>query len=227
MELCRNELESRSIDPRHKKPRGLSDILKRMFNCHDIIAMTVKHLISTAEKKDLHVQFGATASTYTKCVRLGMILVVKVLANDPRAKVWWDKSGSSLKLAAERTATFLDITGVVGMLDGLKVTSLNPSNPKEQNRDYNGWTGDTNRNLLLLWDPFGKIVDVVVNLLGSYHDSRAASWGNVYTHISSLPDGYRVVCDSAFLMKGEVENKLMKSKQMYNGLTVDPCEHDQ
>ena len=66
------------------------------------------------------------------------------------------------KMAA-RTAMFLDIPGVVGMIDGRKMSSLYPEEFLEQNRDYNGWTKEVNRNVVLLWDPYRKIVDAVVN----------------------------------------------------------------
>ena len=76
------------------------------------------------------------------------------------------------------TSQFLDIPGVVAMMDGDKLRSQKPSNHILQNRDYNGWTKDVNRNLLLVWDPFGKIIDAAVNSPGSFHDSRTTLWAN-------------------------------------------------
>ena len=45
---------------------------------------------------------------------------------------------------------FLDIEGVVGILDGKKFLTLQPEDSLQQNRDYNRWIGDVNRNLVLL-----------------------------------------------------------------------------
>ena len=106
----------------------------------------------------------------------------------------------------------MKIPGGIDMLDGMKRVYIAPDDRKRQNRDYNGWTGDENRNVLLLWDPFGKIIDAVVNIPGSYHDSRAAKWDEIYSHISTLPNNYKVVCDSAFRCDGELEKVLIKTK---------------
>ena len=91
-------------------------------------------------------------------------------------KVFWDRSEEHLSRCAERTKFFLDISGVVAMVDGDKLGSKSPSDHLLQNRDYNGWTKDVNRNVVLVWDVFGKIVDAAVNAPGTFHDSRSASW---------------------------------------------------
>jgi len=61
-----------------------------------------------------------------------------------------------------------------------------------------------------MWDHFGNIVDAVVNLPGSFHDSRAAMWGDVYNHILELPTNYKVVCDIAFQCTGHYQEFLLK-----------------
>ena len=110
---------------------------------------------------------------------------------------------------------FLDIEGVVGMLDGKKVVSLNPGICTEQNRDYNGWNSDVNRNLVLLWDAYGKIIDAAVNTPGNIHDSKSSLWCDIYEHIEKLPAGFKIVCDSAFKTKGNLEGKIVKLKDEY------------
>ena len=101
------------------------------------------------------------------------------------------------------------------MLDGDKLRSKQPGNFYDQNRDYNGWTKECNRNLMVLWDTFGKIVDVVVNAPGSYHDSNTCYLGQVYKHLQDLPDGFKVCCDDAFGTSGAVKGKLVKTKEQY------------
>ena len=98
-----------------------------------------------------------------------MRCIVHTLSGHPNVKVFWDHSAEGLIKAAERTNMFLDIPGVVAMMDGDKLRSKTPLITDDQNRDYNGWTKDVNRNLLLVWDLFGKIVDAVVNAPGSLH----------------------------------------------------------
>ena len=100
------------------------------------------------------------------------------------------------------------------MIDGKKLPSKNLQENLEQNRDYNGWKGTTNRNLIIVWDTFGKIVDVGVNLPGNFHDSKSTLWCAIYEHIANLPDGYIVVCDSAFTTSGNLTGKLCKLKEV-------------
>ena len=57
---------------------------------------------------------------------------------------------------------------VIGMIDGLKLESLEPSDSLEQNRDYNEWHSTVNRNLVLVWYPRGDVVDVGVTCLGTF-----------------------------------------------------------
>ena len=66
-----------------------------------------------------------------------------------------------------------------------------------------------------MWDPFGKIVDAVANAPGNYHDSCAARWGNIYDHIVKMPEPYKCVCDDAFWIQGELQDKLIKTKEEY------------
>ena len=192
VELASPQLNIHPITPRFGTPQK-KHLSMRIFTNHDIIAMVLKAMTSIAEPKDIYVQFGATATSFHHYVVMGTKCLVHVLSDDRREKIYWDRSAESLEKSAKRTSGFMKIPGVVGMLDGMKRATSTLDDRKSQNRDYNGWTGDVNRNVLLLWDPFGKIIDAVVNTPGSYHDSRAALWGEIYNHISTLPKNYKAV----------------------------------
>jgi len=184
-----------------------------MFSPRDMTAMALKFLLSRAEMKDLHVQFGAILTVFDRCTEVGMCAIVKVLMTDARSRVYWDRSEAGMLKAADLTKGFTGLPGaVVAMIDGKKLESLYPSDLSDQNRDYNGWTHDVFRNLVVVWDPEGKIVDVGVNLPGNFHDSKSTLWCHVYDHIAALPDGHIVVCDSAFTCSGDMEGKLYKLK---------------
>ena len=180
------------------------------------MAIAIKYISSVAETKDLYPQFGATSGVFRRCVEVGMVAILSNM-DHPKMRVVWDRSIGNMEKMADRTSSFLDIPGVVGMIDGRKMKSLHPENFLEQNRDYNGWTKEVNRNVVLLWDPNGKIVDAVVNTPGNFHDSKSALWGNIYEHIIALPDGFIVVCDSAFETRGDLKGKLVKLKSECEG----------
>ena len=52
-----------------------------------------------------------------------------------------------------------------------------------------------------------------MNLPRNFHDSKATLWCRIYDHLRALPDGYIVVCDSAFMTSGTLKNKLIKLKE--------------
>jgi len=130
------------------------------------------------------------------------------------SRVKWDRSKEGLGFASNLTKDFVGLGGhVIAMIDGLKLETLTWPDSLDQNRDYNGWHLTVNRNLVLVWDPQGKIVDAAVNLPGNFHDSKSTLWRRIYNHIMDLPDGYIVVCNSAFMISGLLENKLIKLKE--------------
>ena len=215
----RDYILSKPLDPRTLCATAVIrkiDLEQRIHSVSDIVAMTLKFLLSKTEYKDLHIQFGATLTTYKNCVRLGMEAIVTELINHPKARVYWDRSQEGMERAAARTQDFLDIPNVIGMIDGDKIRGKEPMDIDEQNRDYNGWTKDVNRNLVLVWDPFGKVVDCGVNAPGCFHHSKITRWCNVYAHIVALPAPFKICCDDAFYTRGMLKDKIVKTKEEYS-----------
>ena len=60
----------------------------KKFDAVDCVAMGIKYLISTAEIKDLHPQFGASASTFSQYVNHILHSIVMVLVNHEKSKVF-------------------------------------------------------------------------------------------------------------------------------------------
>ena len=210
VEICEESVLTNPLDRDCGRP-SLKQLKRRSYGPRGIMAMTVKWLSSCAEAKDLYPQFGVTSVVFRKSVELGLTSIVGNMDNE-KMRVRWDRSVENMEKMAARTASFMDIPGVVGMIDGRKMQSLHPADFYEQNRDYNGWTKEVNRNVVLLWDPYGKIVDAVINCPGNFHDSKSTLWGKIYEHIVDMPAGYVVVCDSAFETRGDLAGKLVKLK---------------
>lgn len=209
VDLCTPIINSLPLRKGAKTPTSWQ-LKKRMYKPRDIVAMTLKYLLSQAEQKNLSVQFGAISSVYSNCVTLGLQAIVTSLIGNDKALVYWDRSEENLEACAALTRKFLDLPNVVGMVDGKKLTSLNPSDELEQNRDWNGWTNDVHRGMVLIWDPRGKIVDAAINLPGNFHDSKASMYGRLYDHIEKLPDPFCIVADSAFQSSGSLKDKVKK-----------------
>ena len=210
VEICLESVLTNPLERDCGKPTR-QQLKCRSYGPRGVMAMTVKWLSSCAEPKDLYPQFGVTSVVFRKCVELGLTSIVANMDHQ-KMRVRWDRSVENMEKMAARTAVFLDIPGVVGMIDGRKMPSLHPADFYEQNRDYNGRTKEVNRNVVLLWDPYGKIVDAVINCPGNFHDSKSTLWGRIYDHIVAIPAGYVVVCDSAFETRGDLAGKLVKLK---------------
>ena len=213
--ICETTINRTPLNRDGGKPDG-GALKKRLYGPRGITAMTVKYLTSAAESKDLYVQFGATSNAFRQAVELGMLSIITHM-NHPKMRVFWDRSVASLEKQAAKTSLFFDIPGVVGMIDGRKMVSLHPAEWLDQNRDYNGWTKEVNRNVVLLWNTEGLIVDAAVNCPGNFHDSKSCLWARMYEHIAALPDGFVVVCDSAFHCSGPMAGKLVKLKDDKEG----------
>lgn len=214
--LCEADILSMPIRPingdtEYGTPRPC-DLRRRVFSPRDILAMALRFLLSTAEEKDLHVHFGALESTFSDCIWLGMKVLVKNMADDPRSRVYWDRSLENMMHCAERTSDFDLVPNIVALVDGMKVRTKNDPDPIAQNRDFTLWKEDTFRDCVFITDPYGRIVDAAVNYPGNFHDSKKALWSHMYEHILALPAPYRVASDSAFVASGDFKDKVIKTK---------------
>ena len=133
-----------------------------------------------------------------------MWVIIEVLSDHEKARVFWDRSYNALAAAAKVTKDFLDCLNIVAMIGGDNIKGRKPEDSDYQNRDYNGWTKEVHRKYLLVGDVWGRIVDAGVNAPGNYHASKMALWCGIYHHIAQLPVSYKVACDSAFITKGFV-----------------------
>lgn len=213
-------INSMPIQQGKGKPREC-DLKRRKVDAGTILALTLKYLTSSGEAKDIGVHFGVLGPSFSRYVLVGMSAIITALMFHEKSRVYWDRSEQNLRYMAHRTRHFLLIPGVIAMLDGKKLVSHRDEDNAVQNRDYNGWTADHNRNMVLLWDANGKIVDCGLNLPGSFHDSKMALWCNIYDHIAALPEGYKVACDSAFYTKGRLKGKLVKLKDQEGNIFED------
>ena len=71
------------------------------------------------------------------CIELGMCAIF-TLMDHPNCHIHWDHPVEYCRKVSEQTNMFLEIEGVVGMLDGKTLVTLQPGVCAEQNRDYSG-----------------------------------------------------------------------------------------
>ena len=116
VEICEESVMTNPLDRDCGRP-SLKQLKRRSYGPRGIMAMTVKWLSSCTEAKDLYPQFGVTSVVFRKSVELGLTSIVGNMDNE-KMRVRWDRSVENMEKMAARTASFMDIPGVVGMIDG-------------------------------------------------------------------------------------------------------------
>ena len=208
VELCTPMLVTQSLHPSYAQGTPQEHHKKcRKFPPRDIIAMTLWWILSTAGHKDLCIHFGCLESAYAQLVCRGNEVLVHMLRNHPKARVYWNFLEENMKSCAHLTRHFKDMLNVVAFVDGMKLDSFHSSDVYQQNNDYNSWGSDCFRKCILIWDPRGKVVACHVNHPGSMHDSRSSKNGGIYDIIERLPQTYVCICDSAFKVTHECIKK--------------------
>ena len=88
-------------------------------------------------------------------------------------------------------------------IDGIKLSMQKPGDEIRQSAFYNGWTHGHYVGNVFVFAPDGRIVGMVINAPGSFHDSSILDYGRLYTRLEKLFDchGVRSVVDSAFLVE--------------------------
>ena len=121
VDLCTPTINENPMNRDYGTP-DVKQLRRRLYGPRGIMAMTLKYLTSAAEAKDVYVQFGATAMVYRNAIELGMVAIVANMGH-PKLRVFWDRSEEALERMSRKTAAFLDIPGVIGMVDGRKMTT--------------------------------------------------------------------------------------------------------
>ena len=161
----------------------------------------------------LQVIFGLTPGQLSLWLRFSRRLLVKVLRDDPLAKVTVPTDLEIRSFEAAIAAKYPALTNCWGAMDGLKLRLERASDQRVQNMFYNGWTHDHYVSNLFLFSPDGKIRACYINAPGTFHDSTMANMSMVYTLVDDiyLRIGSKIVVDSAFASDGRPS--LYKSHQ--------------
>jgi DDE superfamily endonuclease len=111
----------------------------------------------------------------------------------------------------------------VAWIDAVRLPISNKwSRPRERREDQSGEKKLTLRKCILLSDPRGKIVAVVINIPGSWGDSKGTRLGGLYDMIDALLEGYNVVSDTAFtghLLTAKIIKVLKEAQRIPDGMT--------
>jgi hypothetical protein len=210
-------------------PRPQS-IGKRLLNCTGTMAITLKWLTCTSDFDDIAKSFGLVVTVARKYVMFGIDIIVEKLFNHDFCRVEWRVHDEEyLEHMSELTYYYVpelsEDWGLkpVAWIDAVRLPIANKwSRPRERREDQSGEKKMTLRKCILLSDPCGKIVGFVLNMPGSWGDSKGARIGGLYDMINALLDGYNVVSDAAYaghLLNAKIIKVLKEGQRIPDGMT--------
>ena len=121
--------------------------------------------------------FGSTGGHTNTWLRFGRRMLLMSILNIPEAKVGLP-TNEKVKFYQEAIAArHSSLVNVYCFADGLKLPFQSCEGLTEQSMFYNGWTHGHYVTNLFVFGADGRIIDAVLNVPGSVHDSTVASWG--------------------------------------------------
>jgi DDE superfamily endonuclease len=197
------------IARRRAKRRGR----KRLLSSIQCLGLALAWTRTRGSYAVLQVIFGLTPGNLSLWLRFARRLLVKILRQDPMAKVCIPTDDEIADFEAAITAKYPALTNCWGAMDGLKIRLEKPGEERVQNVFYNGWTHDHYISNLFLFSPDGKVRACYINAPGTFHDSTMANMSRIYDKVDDVHArlGSKIVVDSAFASDGRPS--LYKSHQ--------------
>ena len=148
----------------------------------------------------LQLIFGLTPGHLSLWLRFGRRLLVRILRDDPLAKVTMPTEDEIRQFEQAILSKYPALKRCWGAMDGLKLRLEKAGDDSTQNIFFDGWTHDHYVSNLFLFSPDGRIRACYINAPGTFHDSTMANMSKIYVLIDSLyrQMGSKVVVDSAF-----------------------------
>lgn len=173
---------------------------KRMVSSIACLGLTLAWYRFRGAEFILQGWFGFTG-TVTNCwLRFGRRMLIKALLKNVEAKVCFpdDEKITFYKGAIKARHNSLD--DVYCVADGLKLPFESCASLTEQSMYYNGWQHGHYVTNLFVFSADGRIINAVIHVPGSVHDSTIAIWGGTYNKLKEVYDRTGGICcvDSAF-----------------------------
>jgi len=202
---------TKKLKKKFKRPRLLSSI--------QCLALSLAWTRTRGSLKVLQIIFGLTPAHLSLWLRFARRLVVKILKDDPRAKVQMPTDRELEQFIKAIEAKYPALKDCWGAMDGLKLLVQVSGDDEVQRRFYNGWTHDHYITNLFLFTPDGRICHCFLNAPGCMHDSTMAQWSGIYHELDELfkRTGAKTVLDSAFSQ--------LESESRYKSHQNNICTH--
>ena len=144
--------------------------------------------------------FGFTGTQCNVWLRFGRRMLLRALCNDPHCTVQFPSSDTIKAFQKAIRARHKTLTRVYCFADGLKLPFEACSGLLKQGMYYNGWQHGHYITNLFVFGADGTIIDAVLNVPGSVHDSQVANWGGTYRKLKEVysEDRWYLLCRLCF-----------------------------
>lgn len=144
--------------------------------------------------------FGFTGGHANTWLRFGRRMLLKALEGEPDALARMPSDEGIEFCQKAMHKRHASLKNVCCFADGLKLNFESCDDPEEQGMYYNGWTHGHYVTNLLVFSATGRIIDGVMNVPGSIHDSTLAVWGGTHKRLKKVHERTGGICavDSAF-----------------------------
>ncbi|KAG8724940.1 hypothetical protein FRC09_011831 [Ceratobasidium sp. 395] len=176
---------------------GLPRLEQRSLLADGALGLVLYWLTSSSTEAELSLIFALVPSVLSRYIYFGLQILVHVLRRLPESQITWpseDEMAHSSELIRRRHPA---INGAFGFIDGLSLPVETSSDPREQERMFNGWLHSHRIGNILVFAPDGRVIACRLNAPGSWHDARIAR--DVYRKLAhDTPDGFFLIGDTAF-----------------------------
>ena len=144
--------------------------------------------------------FGFTGTQCNVWLRFGRRMLLRALANEADVRVRMPDDATIKKYQDAVRKRHVHLNRVYCFADGLKLPFEACSGLLQQGMFYNGWTHGHYITNIFVFGADGTIIDAVMNVPGSVHDSQVAIWRGTYERLKEVyrRTGGICVVDSAF-----------------------------
>ena len=167
--------------------------------------------------------FGFTGTQCNVWLRFGRRMLIRALIEIEEAAVKLPSDEKVREFQASIRERHVYLNRVYCFADGLKLPFEACFGLLQQGMYYNGWTHGHYITNVFVFGADGTIIDAVLNVPGSVHDSQVAIWGGTYERLKSLYQRTGGICvvDSAFVSTNvpyliKSSDDLSKAKTAYD-----------
>jgi DDE superfamily endonuclease len=185
---------------RFKKVKNSNKGRKRMVDAATCLGLVLAWYRFKGAQWILQGWFGLTGTQTNVWLRFGRRMLFRAIRNHPDSLVRYpndDEIDGLMEAINNRHSTLKKVYCVA---DGLKMQFQACADLTEQSMFYNGWQHGHFITNLFVFAANGRIIDAIVNVPGSVHDSTIAIWGGTYGRLKEVYKRTGGICcvDSAF-----------------------------